>query len=195
MIKVNRLPQSGFGIIEVLVTLAITATIAVVVGQVLVSVIRLYQSSQLQTKAAGYAQESLEIINSIKNTAFACICATRPCASCTRGSQSCNTIGGYGSCWLEYPFGLSGYNHFYLDDTWQLQPLTGTNRELIAADSRFQRVITIENLQRDNNGNIVPSGGTTDYNIKKITVQVIWQERGKERSLTQSIILAAWQNL
>ncbi len=44
----------------------------------------------------------------------------------------------------------------------------------------FTRAILIEDVQRDNNNNIVESGGTNDPDTKKVTVTVSWENRKVE---------------
>jgi type II secretory pathway pseudopilin PulG len=194
--------QSGFGIVEVVVVLGMIGIVVVGIGKVLGAVNQASHSSQLRARAFGYIEEALELVNDNKNNFFACACVTEGCSSdtCTRGSdgQSCTLVGAYTSCWTPYPAGLVNETLFYLDkpaSDWQLQPLSSGTTETVAADPLFERSITITNVNRDSNGDIVETGGTPDPNTKKVTVTVNWNDRGGPRSFTEALLLTAWENL
>lgn len=53
----------------------------------------------------------------------------------------------------------------------------------------FERKLTFEQVMRDSNSNIVPSGGTADSGSRLVTTTVSWQERGETISKTLSIYL------
>jgi hypothetical protein len=57
-------------------------------------------------------------------------------------------------------------------------------------DSFFERKITIENVLRDSNDDIVISGGTSDPDSKKVTVTVSWQDRGATSTVSLSTYLS-----
>lgn len=190
----------GYVIIEVIVVLGIVSLFIVVIGKTLLSVNKLNAMGAKQTKALHYAQESLEIINILKNQVFACTCSYDNCISntCTSISdgQSCDLFTAYTSCWTEYPRGSIGQSDYYLEksgSTWQLKPLTSPT-EIIAGDPDFERKITIENAMRDSDGNIT-TPGTTDYNTKKITVTVWYKEKESTHKVNLKTILTAWENL
>ncbi len=52
-------------------------------------------------------------------------------------------------------------------------------------DPRFERKFTVENVNRDANGNIVLSGGTLDNGTKKIVMTVSW--RTQEGTTTKDL--------
>lgn len=52
-------------------------------------------------------------------------------------------------------------------------------------DPRFERKFAVENVNRDTNGNIVPSGGTLDGGTKKIIMTVSW--RTQEGTTTKNL--------
>lgn len=59
--------------------------------------------------------------------------------------------------------------------------------------NRFDRVITVTDVQRDGNGNIVASGGTVDPNTKKITSTVSWTVSGtRNDTVSLSTYLSNW---
>jgi hypothetical protein len=57
----------------------------------------------------------------------------------------------------------------------------------------YTRDITIGQVRRDGLSNIVESGGTLDADTKKITVKVIWQDRGIARELQAITYLGNWR--
>ncbi len=60
----------------------------------------------------------------------------------------------------------------------------------------FTREIQIAYAQRDSDGEIVPSGGVTDYNTKKITSKLSWDFREADESeLTLEEYLVNWRSL
>ena len=195
------MPKNGFSIIEAIVSLGIISLLIISFGKALHAVGTITTISELRTQAISYAQESTELINDIKNDWFACRCASDSCASdtCTRLSdyQTCNLFAVYTSCWTEYPAGLTGHNDFYLNevstDEWELAPLNG-GVETISTNPTFTRQIIIENVLRDGNGDIA-STGTVDYNSKRVTVTVWYEERGNQHEIHLTTLLTAWENL
>lgn len=70
---------------------------------------------------------------------------------------------------------LIGAGTYYLeftDSTWA----TTTTATLI--DGRFTRTISLSEVHRDSNDDIVASGGTVDPNTVEVTVAVAWDRRG-----------------
>lgn len=59
-------------------------------------------------------------------------------------------------------------------------------------DSFFTRVITVEDVYRDSNGDIVSTVGSLDLNTKKITSEVRWIYGVLPRSLSMSSYLTNW---
>ena len=196
MTKVKN--NQGFGIIEIIITLSIAVIIVMVIGQVLASVYKVYHTSELKTLALIYAQQPIEIINGFKNDFFGCICpGDIHCDTCIYGGQSCDPLAIYASCWTEYPAGLIGQNRFYLLDSgtsWQLNALSPGIKETITANPNFSREITIENLKRNADGDF-DHLGTPDFNTKKVTVTVYWQDRSATKNVSLSTIFTAWENL
>ena len=190
----------GYAILEVIVVLGIISFFIVVIGKTLFLVNTLNATSQKQTKALYYAQESLEIINDLKNDFFACTCGSDNCIgdTCARAidGQSCSLFSAYTSCWTEYPEGFVGQTDYFFEAvgaSWQLKALTGPV-ETIAGDPDFQRKIIIKNIKRDANGDIADSG-TADPNTKQVTVIVWYEARGVVHNIKLKTILTAWENL
>lgn len=188
----NKNPK-GFSIVEAIVAISLAGIIAVSVNGLLASTHNLNLAGAMKAKATGYAEQSLEIMGMIQNEAFACRCDVYSCdqiaQTCTKNGQTCHFLEGYQSCWTNYPDG----NPFYLEEGggWQLQ--SGT--EIIVTDPAFTREISIENLRRDADNEIVDTGGTLDTNTKKVMVKISWQERDKPREINLSTILTAWDDL
>lgn len=189
----------GFGIIEVIITLALTSVIVIVIGRSLVSLQRVYDASTNRSRAFVHARQPIEIINGLKNAYFGCSCSVDNCSAntCTRSDgQSCTLAPSYTSCWTEYPKNQIGVTRFEvkrIGSDWLLQPLAGGTSETITGLPPFQRSVNITNLNRNASGDIDPSG-TPDFNTKQITVTVNWEDHGQPRQITQTLILTAWEN-
>lgn len=84
--------------------------------------------------------------------------------------------------------GLEAIYALRAEDYWQLTSgsyglsLTGDSWGLTTApeiiDTFYERTVTIEDVYRDSNGDIIDSGGTLDIKMKKITSEVTWTWRG-----------------
>jgi len=57
----------------------------------------------------------------------------------------------------------------------------------------FARQITLSDVYRDNNDDIVDSGGTLDSNTKKITTIVAWSDNGQNYQTTLISYLTNWK--
>ncbi|KKW15220.1 MAG: hypothetical protein A2898_03640 [Candidatus Kerfeldbacteria bacterium RIFCSPLOWO2_01_FULL_48_11] len=195
--------QQGGAVIEVLISLGMAVILVTSIGKVLASSHASDTTSRLREEAVAYARESLEIISDMKNDAFACHCTTDggpdACAgtTCTRtsgDSQQCTLSSGYTSCWTKFAESLTQLSPLHLEligGAWTLRE----GEEPLTTQPLFTRVITIENLMRDANGEIVEAGGTKDYQTKKATVSVSWDQNGNTHSVELSALLTAWQNL
>lgn len=197
------LNNSGFGIIEVIISLALVAIMVVSLGNVLGSIYKLYSAGKYKTQAYSFAQEPIEILNGIKNQHFACVCddpddcSSGSCVNVTDG-QTCELRDNFTSCWMEYPENVSTVTRYYMQDlgtSWQLTTLTPGTKEIISANPNFSREILIENMLRNDDGDLDEAGTNLDYNTKKISVNVYWTERGTEKSITIHNIFTAWKSL
>lgn len=192
MMLFKKNPPRGMGIIEVILALALVSVVVVVIGRVLVSIQKIYRAGELKNEAYFYAQQPLEIVTGFKDDFFGCSCLTETgctTSTCTRGSdgQICNLVEPYQSCWTTYPEGFSGVSYFYLTTSggvWFLNELSGGALETVPENNNFQRRITITN-----EANL---DGVSEDNIKKITVEVFWSDRGLAKNVSLSTILTAW---
>ncbi len=57
----------------------------------------------------------------------------------------------------------------------------------------FSRKIVFENIMRNDNGNIVNSGGVIDPDTKKVTVTASWQEKGRIHNISLITYLTNWK--
>ena len=75
--------------------------------------------------------------------------------------------------WLNIS-GLTAGTPYYLEFDGTKWATTTSN---IFVDGIFERKLTIDNVSRDTNDDIVSSGGTLDTGTKKATVSVAWSDR------------------
>lgn len=61
-------------------------------------------------------------------------------------------------------------------------------------EDKYTRTILIESVYRDDNCNIVTSGGNSDLDTKKVTVQLAWNVGGAANSQTASRHFTNWKN-
>lgn len=57
----------------------------------------------------------------------------------------------------------------------------------------FSRQVIFSSVSRDDNDNIVTSGGTIDPETKKAAVTVSWQERGRSHQVVLTTYFTNWQ--
>lgn len=160
--------QHGFSVIEVLISLGMVVLIVASIGTALAANNRLSQTGNAKDVASAYARESMETLTQQASTYFACF--------------------GTPNCWNQ--FSVSG--PYYINSSNQL--VSGSDNPT-SSQVVFTRTITIIDLQRDANGNIVDTGGTVDANSKQVTVTVKWSQNGQPKEVTLSTILTRWKNL
>ena len=196
---IRRQTSSGFSIIEVLVVLGIMVMTVAVIGQSLVAISRVVDTSTTTNEATAYVQESMELVGALKNIFFGCKCGVVPCSTCSTGGQSCSVIAPYTSCWFPDPVGQStGQTRFRLQNSggaWSLVALSSGTYETISANPFFSREIVITTLSRNASNDIVSTGGTADPNTKQVTVTVRWTSRGQVKQVSDSAIFTRWENL
>lgn len=192
--KNNLKKQKGFGVVEVLVALALVSIIILVIGKVLISIQRIYQASALKNEAYLYAQESLEVLSATKEDFFGCSSANGSLTSttCTRygDGQTCTLVEPYQSCWTQYPEGLASFTKFYLTESggvWSLNELVGGAVETVPQNNTYTRVITLENAAN--------LDSVVEDNVKQATVQVFWTNRDLVKEVSLSTIFTAWKSL
>ena len=183
------LARPGSVVIEILISLSLAAFLIAVLGNLISAIRRLETAQNFRQRALAHARESLEMVTSLQNELFACLSATPGPGTCTNIQGSCTLVAAYNSCWLD----LNTTGPFHLEEVsgnWQLV-LGGQS---VPGDADFFRSLTITNMNRDANGNLVTSGGTPDPNTKKVTAQLSWQERGQPKNFSLSTLLTAWAN-
>jgi len=79
-----------------------------------------------------------------------------------------------------------GYHPVQGIDGWTL----ASGSEIIG---QFTRAITIQNVYRGGDNNIVELGETPDPESRKITSQVSWQEKGKDYNISLMTYLVNWR--
>lgn len=136
--------MQGFGIIEVIVAMAIFVTMA---ATGVTSILHSFSINRLgneETQAHMLAQQGIEAVRSIRNQNW---------TNMDIGNSTCG----------------SSQNHGLATGTgsWTF---SGTSQTL----ERFTRVITLENVCRDTNGFISSSGTVYDPDIKFVTADVTW---------------------
>ncbi len=192
---------AGSMVIEVLLSLAMMAIIAVVIGNTLIAVHRLEGASDLRNRALTYTKQALEIITSLSanmiNNPFVCSSSASFSSTPNSGtviSDQCQLNSdttkkcrlpspAYVSCWLDQPVGLSNNSDLHLQlisGNWKLVTIAPADE----VPTPFNRTITIQN-----------QNSPADSNIKTITATVTWTERGNTKQLQLSTILTAWKNL
>lgn len=61
------------------------------------------------------------------------------------------------------------YNLVFTSGSWQI------NDSVVYVDSKFERIIELNNVYRNSSGDIVSSGGTLDENTRLVTSRVSWR--------------------
>lgn len=193
--------NKGFSIIEAIIAISFIAMVAITIGYILGSLSRISSMSLSRAEALSYAEESMELVIDKQNDLFSCACDTDSCgaSTCTRYSdgQSCGLFEAYSSCWTLYPKNQIGNESFYFLNSSGVPVLTALGvgeQEIIPANNRFSRIISIENALCDSNGDISETGNI-DNNTKFITVTVQWNERGIMHSVNVKTMLTSWKNL
>lgn len=71
---------------------------------------------------------------------------------------------------------------------WNGSAWTATT-SVVSIDNTFHRTFSVASVGRDSNYNIVASGGTTDTNTKKVTVNVSWRDGSSTSTKTVEFYL------
>lgn len=195
-------------VIEVIIALGMAAIVIAAIGNLTAATHRLTSSTGKEVEASAFAKPWIEILskNSLDNSFFGCSCgATNPCPAdtCMTGGQSCTARSstGFNSCWLPNPLigscvSPNSYKLNWNGAAWTLvcaDPSVTSDTDFYPATG-FMRTLTITNLQRDSNGALVATGGTTNPDSKQATVTVSWLDSGTTRQVQLSTILTAWKN-
>ncbi|PLX20776.1 hypothetical protein C0584_04800 [Candidatus Parcubacteria bacterium] len=189
--------NKGFILAEVLIAIAVIAFVVVSVNKIMIATKKVSEDGDKRMYALSCAQEWVEAMTAIDNDIFSCVCDNGGVCSgsqCTIAGQSCNLQEGYNSCWVEYPINTNPsatkYSLAY-NTNWQINELDDDFED--CSNPNYQRKMTIENLQWDEDGNISPTG-TVDFNTKKITVTAQFNKGDEYYEEAFSKILTAWKN-
>lgn len=151
----------GFGLVEIVVASAIISISIFSLSAVAVIGSRLQNQSLEKIRANFLAEEGIEVMRFLRDKSWDSNLALL--------NSGINYYLSFASSTSNWSIGSA------------IVPLT---------DSFFDRKITIDDVLRDSNDNIVISGGTNDPNSKKITVTVYWQERGATSTASLSTYLS-----
>jgi len=149
-----RIPiQKGQALAEVLIAVVIAGiVIGGIVSTIGTSLITSKKTKQV-TAATGLAQEDIEAVKAIASSNWLTIYCP-PAGSCPGNKGSSN----------HYKIVLS-------DGSWQIQSgeATSTIDELV-----YTHYFYLDNVNRDEGGDIVESGGTEDPSTQKVTTMITW---------------------
>lgn len=157
--------KNGFSVLEVILAVAIFITFST--GAIAV-VVQGYNANRLGTEntvASQFASEGIEAVKSIKNQGFANLVNTTGCGL-TRNASN----------------------------VWAFQTTCTNNTLIHNSGENYTRLIKVEDVNRDANGNIVAGGGTLDPDTKKITSTVTWNFNSARPETTELVTyLSDWK--
>lgn len=151
--------KRGFGLLEIVIATAIISGTIFSLLFVFLISSRLAAESSDKVRANFLAEEGLEALRILRDETWSSLGGL---SAGTNYYLSFNTVT---SVWS-----IGASNPGYIDDL-------------------FHRTITVENVNRDANDNIVSSGGTNDPDTKKFNVSVAWSERAGTSTVTVSTYL------
>ncbi len=164
--------QKGFSVIEILVSSTVLlATMGVLMGFASFSLgaAILYKQT---AQASSMAQEAMEAVRSFRNEIV------------WNQDDPSNAYDGLGVMLTGTPY----YPRTSSDIPPKWQFIQG--QETIGI---FTRTVTFSQAQRNAQQDLVESGGTPDPDTKKITVQVLWNERSRPHSVSLASYLTNWK--
>lgn len=141
--------KTGFGLVEIVIASAIISVSVFSLSAVSVLGSRLQSASLEKVRANFLAEEGLEAMRFLRDKSWD--------INLSSLSQDTNYYVNFSTSTLQWSINSTFISY---------------------VDSLFDRKVTVENVSRDSNDNIVLSGGTNDPDSKKIIVTVSWQERG-----------------
>lgn len=141
--------KTGFGLVEIVIASAIISVSVFSLSAVSVLGSRLQSASLEKIRANFLAEEGLEAMRFLRDKSWD--------INLSSLSQDTNYYVNFSTSTLQWSINSTSISY---------------------VDSLFDRKVTVENVSRDSNDNIVLSGGTNDPDSKKIIVTVSWQERG-----------------
>lgn len=163
--------QSGFTLVEAVVTISIFAVGMIISAQVVLTARRLSDESRDAVQAANYLEEGLEAVRSSRDSSWTSIA--------TDGAYRLQAAPGDTSPW----------------------ELIAGGTETIGKFSRTVNISTGRRIDSDSSGTVtagdqlVASGGTLDDpDTKKISTTVTWRQGNRTVSRTLYTYLTNWQN-
>lgn len=156
--------QNGIGLIELLIVMAIITTgLVYLLGMASFS-LRISGEKEKISQANFMAQEIMEGVRNFRD----------------------------GTDWQMDGLGtLSILTPYHLEKTGFPAGWTLVLGEEIA--NGFTRSVIFSEVRRDDNDDIIENGGTLDTESKKITVSVLWTERGESQQITLISFLTNWK--
>lgn len=139
--------NKGFGLVEIIIASAIISVSIFSFSAVSVLGSRLQRQSLEKIRANFLAEEGLEAMRFLRDKS-----------------------------WSSNLFFLFPGTNYYLSFSATSSQWSLSSSPTPYIDFLFERKITVENVSRDSNDNIVFSGGTNDPDTKKITIAVSWQD-------------------
>src|SRR3989344_4997112 len=153
--------NKGFGLVEVVIASAIISVSVFSLSAVSVIGSRLQSQSLEKIRANFLAEEGLEAMRFLRDKS-----------------------------WNTNLANLSSGTNYYVSFASSTSQWSVGSTDVPYADSFFDRKITVENVFRDSNDNIVLSGGAQDPDTKKVTVVVLWQDRNATTTINLSTYLS-----
>jgi type II secretory pathway pseudopilin PulG len=159
--------QKGQMLVEILVAVVVAGiVIGGVAGVIGVSLVTSKKTKQV-TVANGLAQQDIEAIKTVAQSSWVDLyCPPSGVCPGDKGTTSTYSVILNGSAW-EFQSGLA----------------TSTIDGL-----SFGHYFYVENVNRDEGGDIVTSGGSEDPSTQKVTVYITWSGGGSEFSLSEYIM-------
>lgn len=145
----------GFGLIEVIIGVAIMSAVLLSLSQIGQFVFRVVDESNYKLRGAFLAEEGIEAVRAIRDSGWSANIA--PLA-----------------------LGTDYYLRFSGGD-WVLDAVPQPK-----VDGTFDRRIIFRAVNRDASDNIVSAGGVLDPDTKKVTVNITWNNRGRESTAAVS---------
>ena len=159
--------QKGQMLVEILVAIVIAGVvIGGVAGVIGTSLISSKKTKQV-TVATGLAQQYLDAIKTVAQSSWIDLYCP-PSGTCPGDKGTTST-----------------YSVLFADNSWSfassslLESIDGLN---------FTHYFYVENVYRDEGGDIVTSGGEEDPSTQKVTVYITWSGGGSEFSLSEYLI-------
>ena len=150
----------GFGLLEIVIAASIISGTIFSLSYVFLISNKLAAASSNKVRASFLAEEGLEALRVLRDTS-----------------------------WSANIAGLSAGTNYYLSFNTVTSAWSISTSNPGYIDNLFTSTITIENVQRDANDDIVSSGGTNDPDTKKFNVSVSWLERASAMTVAVSTYL------